>query len=113
MSFFDNLGIGEETQIRNWLDNHGVKNYKLRDNLASDVYGPLYLKWLDIEELPDYIEFREVVGIFDISYSKFKSDRGFPTSVGDWRSNFCDFDEYDDWAHYPLRNYKPRKTFNV
>ena len=37
MSFFDNLGIGEETQIRNWLDNHGVKNYKLRDNLAIDV----------------------------------------------------------------------------
>ena len=113
MSFFDNLGIGEETQIRNWLDNHNVKNYKLNEDLSIDVNGFLDLRWLDIEELPDYINFQKVSCSFDISFSKLKSDRGFPTTVGMWISNFSDFDEYEEWDNFPLRNYKPVKIFNL
>jgi hypothetical protein len=37
-NFFKNLGIGQVTRIKKWLDNHDVKNYEINEDLTIDVH---------------------------------------------------------------------------
>ena len=64
--FFDNIGIGEESQIRNWLDKYWIKNYILNDDLTIDVKDGVNLYGYKEKRLPEYIQFGRVDVYFDI-----------------------------------------------
>lgn len=80
--FFDNLGIGieaEKEQIKNWLEHYRIRYYHIIDDLIINVNGGVDLSSYKEEYLPDFIQFGEVLGYFDISYCKnLKSLKGCP-----------------------------------
>ena len=81
--FFDNIGIGEESQIRDWLESHKIQNYTLNNDLNIDVDGNVRLNGYKEKQLPDYIKFRKVTGSFYIiSCDELKSLEGCPKEVG-------------------------------
>jgi hypothetical protein len=82
-NFFKNLGVGQETLIRKWLDEHEIKNYKINDDLTIDVNGDVDFLILDnhVEYLPEYIQFNNVDGNFRISSINLKSLRGCPKNI--------------------------------
>ena len=82
--FFDNIGIGEESQIRDWLDEHDIKNYKINKDLTIDLINTsctfLYLRD-DEKYLPDYIQFNHCEDSFSIKGKNLKSLRGCPKDI--------------------------------
>ena len=64
--FFDNLGISEETQIRDWLAAHNITNYRLNKDFSIVVGGDveIWANKLENGELPEYIQFDKVNGNF-------------------------------------------------
>ena len=54
-NFFKNLGVGQEAQIKKWLDEHKIRNYTINDDLTIDVNGNVNLCYYKEEQLPDYI----------------------------------------------------------
>ena len=94
--FFDNLGIGieaEKEQIKNWLEQHRIRYYHITDDLIINVNGGIDLSGYKEEYLPDFIQFGEVLGYFDISYCKnLKSLKGCPEYVGkNFMCNYCHY----------------------
>lgn len=75
--FFDNLGIGEEKQIRDWLESHKVRNYTINNDLTIDVHGKVEV----YEDLPDYIQFNNIYGSFVALFEYVTSMKGFPRYV--------------------------------
>ena len=83
-----NLGLGKDVLIRKWLDEHGVKNYTINNDLTIDVDGNVDLSFYEEEQLPDYIQFGNVKGVFYIRESDMISLRGCPVRVG--KDFICD-----------------------
>ena len=75
--FFDNLGIGEEKQIRDWLESHKIRNYTLNNDLSIDVRGKVEI----YEDLPEYIQFNNIYGSFIVLFENVTSMKGFPKYV--------------------------------
>ena len=93
--FFDNLGISEETQIRDWLAEHNITNYRLNKDFSIIVGGDVKIWANELEngELPDYIQFDKVNGNFSIYDMRLggyyiHSLRGCPKTVT------CNFEVY-------------------
>ena len=76
-SFFDNLGIVEETQIIDWLESHKIRNYTLNNDLSIDVYGKVEI----YEDLPEYIQFNNIYDDFTVLFENVTSMKGFPKYV--------------------------------
>ena len=77
--FFDNIGIGEESQIRKWLKICNIRNYTINDDLTIDVNGDVDLRLYGGKELPEYIQFGKIKRDFRIFHCpKLISLRGFP-----------------------------------
>lgn len=76
--FFDNLGIGEESQIRDWLTKYRVRHYKINDDLTIDA-NLIELTNFNETELPDYIQFNNV-NVFNARWTYLKNCKGFPKS---------------------------------
>jgi hypothetical protein len=89
--FFDNIGIGEESQIKDWLDKYKIRHYKINKDLTIDVNGDVVLDEYPDEELPEYIQFNYVKQHFNIQIcGKLKSLRGCPIKCGEtFRCGFC------------------------
>jgi len=82
------MKIGEKAHIAQWLDHAGVENYKIMDDLTINVYGDANLVGIDIEELPEFIKFNEVMGGFYAGGNPWISLNGFPKEVyGDLQIN--------------------------
>ena len=99
------LGIGRITKIERWIEqvnNHEIynddhrsygkneneiTNYHINDDLTIDVftktgYGDaLIIRSPELEELPEFIQFRECRGNFYINVSHLKTMRGCPEIV--------------------------------
>jgi len=58
------LGIGKKALIKKWLDEMGVGNYTINDNLTLDVKGNVYLNNRDLTKFPEFIRFNKVGGGF-------------------------------------------------
>ena len=78
-NFFKNLGIGQETLIRKWLDEHNVKNYVINPDLTIDVKVDLFIE----EDLPDFINFNKVYSMCTFWGLKITTLRGAPKYVND------------------------------
>ena len=91
-NFFRNLGIGQESQIEKWLKKYGVDNYKLvKDNktggytidvIDQDNEADVVLR--NVNEIPDYIQFGNIQGSFELDNCGVKSLKGCPISVYDY-----------------------------
>ena len=80
-------------QIKQWLEEYRIKNYKLNKSENSTLESPKYTIKVDAqdvnlvgykeESLPDYINFEAITGgSFFCSWSELKTMRGFPKMVG-------------------------------
>jgi hypothetical protein len=76
-NFFKNLGIGQEAQIRKWLDEHKIKNYTINPDLTIDVKGDLFIE----EDLPDFINFNRVLADCVVWHTNVTTLRGVPKYV--------------------------------
>ena len=81
--FFDNLGIGEETQIRDWLREYNIKNYTLNNDLTIDVDDNVIIQFDDtFIQFPEYIQFNKVNGDFILeSLFNLRTLKGCPKIV--------------------------------
>jgi hypothetical protein len=64
-NFFKNLGVGK-ARIENWLNEYNIINYTINNDLTIDVNGVVYLSTYKEEQLPEYIQFGNVTGYFNI-----------------------------------------------
>ena len=71
--------------IEEWLNNHRIKKYKIKEGYKIDVNGDVNLIRYTFEELPDYIQFDIVKGNFYCPIGALTSLRGCPREV---RKNF-------------------------
>ena len=82
-------GMDMRSKIEAWLEEYGIKNYTINDDLtidyhpevlrgSKDKFYAVNLKGYKEPELPPYIQFGEVGGTFLISHSHITSLRGFP-----------------------------------
>jgi hypothetical protein len=82
------LGVGKIAKIKEWLEKNNIKNYRILDTYEIDVLRTypienIYvdLKYKNMEELPHYIQFRNIQGSFSIGHNNLKTLRGGPKSV--------------------------------
>jgi hypothetical protein len=76
------LGVGQKHFILNWLDEMGVENYTINDDLTIDVNGDLRIGlYEDLDEIPEFIQFNKVYGNFYCNDNNLTSLRGCPTYV--------------------------------
>jgi len=80
------LGIGKKDLIEKWLDKN-IRNFVRTRCIINDDYTidshisiTLYLD-KDVKELPEYIQFNEINGDFDISENHLTSLRGCPRII--------------------------------
>ena len=64
-------------QIKQWLDEMGVKDYTINKNLIVDVEGDVNLSYKNLKELP--VQFGKVKGNFFCSNNQLKSLKGAQT----------------------------------
>lgn len=90
-SLLNNTGLGKKSMIEKWLQNMGVENYIINNDMTIDVRGDVILAGYGLKEFPFYIQFNKVSGVFDCSENQLTSLRGCPYEVG---NNFiCTFNQ--------------------
>ena len=83
-------GLDVRSKIEAWMEKQYVYgSYKINDDMTIDVKGQFNLEDKEIEELPDYIQFGEVFGRFDISHKNLKNLKGCPKKCTRFHCNYC------------------------
>lgn len=103
-NFFKNLGVGQQTLIKKWLDKYNIKNYTINDDLTIDVNGNVNLRGYKEKELPEYIQFNKVTSYFEISGSNIETLRGCPRE--------CDVFECYGCVYLKNLKYAPIKCYS-
>jgi hypothetical protein len=80
------LGIGQQHLIEKWLKQQQIYNYTINDDMTIDVRSSVILD-KDIGNIPEYIQFGKINGIFNCNDCGLTTLRGCPTYVED--SFFC------------------------
>jgi hypothetical protein len=75
------MGVGQIHIITQWLNEMGVGNYTINDNLTIDVKGDVNLNNRDLTKFPEFIRFNKVSGDFWCSGNNLVSLEGCPSSV--------------------------------
>jgi len=75
------LGVGQKKIIYDWLDEMGVINYTINDDLTIDCTTTVNLHLKNLDEIPDYINFNRVNGSFSCAHNNLISLRGCPKYV--------------------------------
>jgi|ERR1035437_6255690 hypothetical protein len=75
------LGVGQRKLIEDWLDEMGVKNYTINDDLTINVEGHVDLSNRDLIRFPNYIKFNHISGDFSCADNQLISLKGCPTSI--------------------------------
>jgi hypothetical protein len=91
------LGVGKTAIITKWLDDHDVENYIINDDFTIDVNNEVNLYLQDETELPEYMQFNEINGDFDISENKLVTLRGCPRII---HGNFFCYDNEVEFSRY-------------
>ena len=76
----------EYSDTEEWLDEMGIKNYIINDDLTVDVNGDINLDFEAIKEFP--IQFGTINGSFNASYCSLSTLKGSPIKV--MGNFFCD-----------------------
>jgi hypothetical protein len=76
------MGIGKTQLIKDWLDEMGVKNYTIKDDLTIDVKYDVDLSLKNLIKFPEYIKFNKITGWFSCANNQLTSLRGCPRIVG-------------------------------
>jgi len=110
------MGIGKINLIKTWLERCGIEKYIINNDLTITVNGNVNLDSFKFGNFPDYIQFRDVYGWFDINSDKMTSLRGCPSYVQDFFSCSNNYLESLDFApkningsFYCAYNYKISK----
>ena len=67
------MTIGRIALIKEWLDNHKIKNFTVNEDFTIDVGGDVWLEGYhlnDVAQIPDYIRFGKVNGKFVLTNNK-------------------------------------------
>ena len=90
--------------IEKWLNEYNIKNYTINDDFIVDVNGDVDLKYKELTEFPEYIQFGVVTGFFSCYKNQLISLRGVPRIV----------DGYFDCSFNQLTSLEgaPRKCHN-
>ena len=77
------MGIGTIAKIDIFMNAIGLQKdeYMINDDLSVNTFGDVILKGLDLEELPEHINFNEIDGGFYAGNNPWLSLRGFPKIV--------------------------------
>ena len=75
------MGIGKKELIRRWLNKMYITNYQLTKDLEIDVNDEVDLSDKNLTNLPEYIQFNKIKGLFRISRNSLTSLRGCPVYV--------------------------------
>lgn len=76
------MGIGMVPKIKEWLEDHYIKKYRINNDFTIDTLEDVQLNYnTDLKEFPDYINFNIAHKDFSCRNSSFKSLRGFPKIV--------------------------------
>ena len=78
-----NIGIGKAAIIKSWLEKYEINNYTINDDFSIDVNVIVRLQDEELKELPDFIQFNQVLG-FDVSHNEFIDTIGFPKMINTW-----------------------------
>ena len=80
-------GEGFKTQrresIEKWQKEYDIENYTINDDLTINVNGDVDLKYKELTEFPDYIQFGVVTGFFSCYKNQLTSLRGVPEKVNE------------------------------
>jgi len=86
-------------EIKAWLDEMGITNYKINKNLTVDVNGDALLVSKNLYELP--IQFGIVNGHFSVGYNHLKSLKGSPIKV---KGTFdCAYNQLESLEYCPKK----------
>ena len=75
------LGVGKIHLIKSWLDEMGVENYTINDDLTIDVKGDVFLDRINLKEFPSYIKFNRITDNFYCHHNQLTSLVGCPSQV--------------------------------
>lgn len=106
-----NLGIGKKVLIENWLKEYDLSDCVINEDLTIDLPEAadtnLYLAKKDLTELPEFIQFRNVYGGFNIAENQLTSLRGCPIKVlesKNYKGNFkCFHNKLENLEFAPKR----------
>ena len=76
-----NLGVGKVNLIKKWLDEMGVTNYIINNDLTINVNNDVNLRQKNLDKFPDYIKFNNVDGWFSCAFNKLTNLEGCPNYV--------------------------------
>lgn len=88
-NFFKNLGVGQEAQIKKWLDSHGMNNYKINSDMTIDIKDVYFNNPNEVDVIPDYIQFRKITRHCDLSFTRIKKISGMPEYCGKFWCTNC------------------------
>ena len=80
---YSDLNMGRKIAIQKWLNSMNIdsEDYTINDDFTIDSFSDINLINKEIEELPSYINFREIHGSFYAGGNPWKSLRGFPSII--------------------------------
>ena len=83
--------------IEKWLKEYDIESYTINDDLTINVNGDVDLKYKELTEFPDYIQFGVVKEDFYCSYNELTSLKGAPENVASFycSNNKVQFTEED------------------
>lgn len=92
-NFFKNLGIGQETLIKDWLEkycNIRLGKYTINPDMTIDVDGAVIINSYPEKEFPDYIQFGEIkYGFSVLNSDKLETLRGCPRKCKNFSCDSC------------------------
>jgi len=75
------LGIGKITKIKEWLERYEISGYNINDDLSIDCNSTVMLGHKNLKYLPEFIQFRNILGSFWIEQTGLRSLRGCPSYI--------------------------------
>ena len=93
------LGVGQIHMIRSWLDEMGVENYVINDDLSIDSHKDVNLSNRQLINFPNFIQFGHVDGEFICSHNRLVSLKGCPYYVGE--GFYCHDNRLTSLEHCP------------
>jgi hypothetical protein len=83
------MKIGIKFLIEKWLNNMGIKDYKLTKKNLINVYNSVMINDKDINDFPEYIRFNHIMGGFHCNNNNLFSLKGCPYTVsGSFMASF-------------------------
>jgi hypothetical protein len=123
---FSALGIGKIQVIKDWLNEMGVEDYTINDNLTIDVKDNTGLSFFKkgLTKFPDFIQFNEISGSFICKKNNLTSLKGCPTKIynGDFSCSqnrlttleYCPkYVSGDFWCHSNRANFTEEYVRNM